>query len=298
MVERQVPHARFCEVFVPAIQRKLGASGIRWIRKREEWEAERERLRTPSLFPEREVVFLEGLGEKEAFSIVREAREYPQAFFFCLLSPDALKETFWQEFPWIVVGESKEAFFRFLETEAKRLGVTLEGDAQETLLHLVTEYELQEGDIQAFLEAFRGGRVGRGEIEAFFIQSEKVLLFRFLDALSEKNAPQALRYAYRLMDHQFPPALLVANLARRFRLLAQFYETGERRKDLLQGRELNPFEARKIEKMQQYFRPSDLPRVFATLRAADRLLKTQSVDSRLWCAILVAQITQPEQAPG
>ncbi len=297
VLERRVPQVSFQDVYVPEIRRKFGISRVSWIQKEEDWKGKREELLSPFLFPEREGVFLEGLKEETVWRIAQEASQYDKAFFF-FLAPPALKGAFWGKFPWIVVEESREAFLRFLEEEQARSGVFLEEEARETLFQLVLEHELQRGDIVDFLEKFRGERISKDTVEAFFVRNEKVLLFRFLDALGEKDTTSAIQYAYRLMDQQFPPPLLVAQIARRFRLLAQLHEVGGIQQDLWQRREINPFEARKIERMKKHFSPSDVPRVFAHLRTTDRLLKTQSIDLRLWFVLLVSGITQSERGAG
>lgn len=298
LCECRISRVYFQEMYIPKIREKLNASEVSWIRQESEWSRERQELLFPSLFRRRKVIFLEDLEKEKVFQIAREAPQYPEVFFFFLPSPEVLKEPFWQKFPWIVVEESREVFLRFLQGEEARLGLFLENDAKETLFRFVSEYELQRGDVVDFLEKFRGERVTKEEVEAFFIQSERVLLFRFLDALGEKDASSALRYAYRLIEYQFPLSLLVVHLARRFRLFAQFCEGKGVKKDLWQGKEINPFEAQKIEKMQKHFRLSDVPRIFAILRTADRLLKTQSIDPYLWCTLLVSGITQLERVPG
>lgn len=299
LCERRVSQVYFREICVPEIRKKCKALEISWVRGENEWERKRQELVSPSLFPRREVIFLEGFKEEGALKIAQEAPRYSEVFFFLVLSPtEALKEPLWRKFPRIVVEESREVFLRFLREEEARLGLAFEDEARESLFHLASEYELQRGDITDFLERFRGGQVTKDEVEAFFTQSEKVLLFRFLDALGERDTASALRYAYRLMDRQFPPSLLVAHLARRFRLFAQFCKGGETQRDLWQGKEIRPLEARKIERMKKHFAFSDVPRIFAVLRTADRLLKTQNVDSRLWCVLLVSGITRLEKESG
>ncbi|MEN3203134.1 MAG: hypothetical protein ABDK87_05330 [Atribacterota bacterium] len=299
LCERRVSQVYFREICVPEIQEKCKASGISWVHGESEWEKKRQELVSPSLFPRREVIFLEGFKEEGVLKIAQEAPRYLEVLFFLLLSPaETLKEPFWRKFPRIIVEESREVFLHFLREEEARLDLVLEDDARESLFRLASEYELQRGDIVDFLERCRGGRVTKDEVEAFFTQSEKALLFRFLDALGERNAASALRYVYRLLDQQFPPSLLVTHLARRFRLFAQFCESGETRRDLWQGKEINPLEARKIEKMKKHFTSSDVPRIFAVLRTADRILKTQSVDPRLWCVLLVSGITQLGKESG
>lgn len=297
LCECRIPRVYFQEVCIPEIRRKLGVSEVSWVRQEDEWSKEQQELLFPSLFRRKRAIFLEGLAKEKVFQIAREASRYPGTFFFFLSPPEVLQEPFWQKFPWIVVEESREVFLRFLREEETRLGLFLENEARETLFRFVSEYELQRGDVVDFLEKFRGGQITKEEVETFFTQSERILLFRFLDALGERDTSSALRYAYRLVEYQFPLSLLVVHLARRFRLFAQFCEGRGMKKDLWQGKEINPFEARKIEKMQEHFRLSDIPRIFAILRTADRLLKTQSIDPYLWCALLVSGITQPERVP-
>lgn len=293
ILELQVPRVYFQDVCTPRIREKLGVSRISWIRKKEEWEKKREELLLPSLFPEREALFLEDLREEAILEIAQEAPRYGGVFFFFLISPEMSRGASSLGLPWIVVAEDREAFFRFLKEEEARLGLTLDEETRETLFQFTLECELQRGDIEDFLEEFKGERVSRSAVEAFFMRNEKVLLFRFLDALSERDTPSALQYVYRLVEQQFPPSLLVANLARRFRLFAQLYEAKEIERDLWQGKSVNPFEAKKVERMKKHFSPSDVLSALASLRAADRLLKTQSVDLKLWCALLVVGITQP-----
>ena len=298
ILERRVNQARFENWYVPEILRKLGASRALWVRKLQEWEERAREFSLPSLFPEREVCFLDRLDEGEALHVFREASRYPEVYFFFLPGGD-LKGAGWSKVPWIVVEEDREVLQRFLQGEAARLGLSFGKGVEEHILRLFEEYELQETEIVSFLEGFRGRRVQREDVEAFFEKNEKILLFRFLDFLGERNTSLALQYAYRLVGQGFPLPLLVTHLARRFRLLAQVFEKGETQRDLWQGKEVNPFEMKKIQKMKDAFSPADIPRIFATLRMADRLLKTQSIDPRLFCVLLVTGVTQPEKPlPG
>lgn len=297
VLERKVSRAHFENWYVPKVLKKIGASRVTWVQGEEEWEGKQKEFVLPSLFSEREVLFLEDLKEVVALKIAREASRYPMLFFFFLTSGD-LKEAEWRKFPWIIVGESQEIFERFLLREAQRFGLSLKKEARELLFRLFQEYELQEAEIMDFLKEFAGGgRIEEKDIEAFFEKSERTLLFRFLDALGEKDTPCALQYAYRLVEGRFPLPLLLTHLTRRFRLLAQLYETEEEQRDLWQEKEVSSFEMKKTQKMKMYFAPSDIPRVFAALRMADRLLKTQSVDPYLWCFLLITEITGPSREP-
>ncbi|MBC7216866.1 MAG: hypothetical protein H5U36_01540, partial [Candidatus Caldatribacterium sp.] len=82
-----MPRVYFQDVCTPRIREKLGVSRISWIRKKEEWEKKREELLLPSLFPEREALFLEDLREEAILEIAQEAPRYGGVFFFFLISP-------------------------------------------------------------------------------------------------------------------------------------------------------------------------------------------------------------------
>ncbi len=297
VLERRVNRAHFEEWCIPQILEKVSTSRFSRVRNREEWEEKKRELLLPALFPEREVVFLEGIDENLALAIARESPSYPSAFFF-FLPEEELTRSDWRRFPWIVLKE-EGVFEQFLKRRLESLGLSLEDRARVRLFRLLEEYELQETDIETFLRRFRRGeRIRKEDVEVFFEKSERTLLFRFLDAVGERNTSLALQYGYRLLEEKkFPPTLFLSHLARRFRLLLQLYVVGEKRKDLWQGREVSSFEIQKVQRMQTYFSLSDIPRVFQALRMADRLLKTQSVDSQAFLLSLITEIVEPQKSP-
>ena len=65
-----------------------------------------------------------------------------------------------------------------------------------------------------------------------FEKSEKTLLFRFLDALSDRDTQLATKYFCSLQKINYPSSLLVSMIARRFRLMAQVLITGVENQDL------------------------------------------------------------------
>ncbi|MGQ9623327.1 MAG: hypothetical protein ACUVTO_07845 [Candidatus Caldatribacteriaceae bacterium] len=295
ILERRVNRARFEEWCIPQILEKVSASRFSWVRNREEWEEKRKGLLLPALFPEKEVVFLEGIDEGLALKIARESPSYSLVFFF-FLPEEELTRGDWRRFPWIVLKE-EGVFELFLKNRLQALGLFLEEEARVCLFRLLEEYELQETDIEAFLRQFRRGeRIKEKDVEVFFEQSERALLFRFLDAVGERNASLALQYGYRLLGKKFPPALFLSHLARRFRLLLQLYLVEEKRKDLWQKREISSFEMQKIQKMQAHFSLPDILRIFQALQMADRLLKTQSIDPQAFLLSLITEIVGPKKS--
>lgn len=295
ILERRVNRARFEEWCIPQLLEKVSASRFSWVRNREEWEEKKKELLLPVLFPEKEVVFLEGIDEGLALAVAGESPSYPLVFFF-FLPEGELTRSDWRRFPWIVLKE-EGIFEPFLKNRLQALGLSLEEEARIRLFRLLEEYELQETDIEAFLRQFRRGeRIKEKDVEVFFEQSERVLLFRFLDAVGERNASLALQYGYRLLKEKFPLALFLSHLARRFRLLLQLYLVEEKRKDLWQKREISPFEMQKVQRMQAHFSLSDIPRVFQALQMADRLLKTQNIDPQAFLLSLITEIVEPKKS--
>jgi len=238
-----------------------------------DWEEKKQDLCQPALFARRILLVLEEVGEKLAVEIWQERRLERDTSILYLLRDRPGKT--WQSVSTVDVSLSDR---QLLEGLIKRCGKTIHSQALGRLVRLWKEYDLKAGDIEQWAgQINREGPIQVQDVESHFEKSEKVLLFGFLDAVSEKNIDTAQRLFAGLMKLGYPPTLLLSNLARRFRLILQALETKEKEKDLWKGTKLSPFEFSKIQKTANNYDSEHISEIFRVFSQVDRHTKSQNI---------------------
>lgn len=274
VLEILVGRKYFEDQYWPQIVEKLEGGKVVRLRGKKEWEERGKEAILPSLFGERKILLLEDLEESLALKI----KNVTSPHFLVFISADWRGKKGWSDSTWIKVEESHYNWENFWKDRAKSKGILLDYRVLKSLARWSKEYDWTEEDVEQFLSQFSTGETVKMEdVEFYFERNERTLLFRFLDAIGERNRERAIFYLRSLLQIGFPPSLLLANLARRFRLLWQAQETKEEAIDLWSGRKLNPFEWKgKIIKNKDKYSSEEIKRAFEVLYQVDKTLKTQN----------------------
>lgn len=288
VLELSVGRKYFEDQYWPQVVEKLGGGKVVRIRGKKEWEERGKKAALPSLFGEQKILLLEDLEEDLALKI-KNLRS-PHFLVFISGGWRGVKE--WSDSTWIKVEETHYGWENFWKDRAKSRGILLDHRVLKSLSRWSKEYDWAEEDVEQFLSQFSEGETVKVEdIEFYFEKNERTLLFRFLDAIGERNRERAIFYLRSLLQIGFSPSLLLANLARRFRLLWQAQETKEETIDLWSGKKLNPFEWKeKIIKNKNNYSPEEIKRAFEILYQVDKILKTQNPDPETVFLGMLAQL--------
>ncbi|MCX7667420.1 MAG: hypothetical protein N2Z84_00600, partial [Atribacterota bacterium] len=288
LFELRVGRKLFEDWYLPFVVRKLKVQRVVDVTGEEEWKRVVDSLFTPSLFPEAILFVLWEIPEKVILGAKSTLTSTP--FFFLFVS-QGMDEQKWKGVPCVIVKPDEQVLRKFCSSMAQRFNVFLSRVVEEKLLHFLEIYNLGKGELEYFFSCFAGRKDITGEeIEWFFEREEKVLLFRFLDALGRREQAKTFHYLQMLWRLDFSPSWLITQIARRFRLLLQCYEGEVMTRDVWQGKNLHPFEAEKIITMKEKYSLPEVYRIFTLLRTADRLVKTQSGDSRITLTRIVGEI--------
>jgi len=243
------------------------------------------------LFPKKEILLLDGVSEALAFQIAHGKTSHPHSFFLYIVQNKLTKS--WNDIPLVQVEFTEEEFRQWIQKIAgKSLYSQLSAPVLHSLYQRWKDFDLGEEDIFSFFHHYQPltGLIPL-DVELFFEKSEKTLLFRFIDALSDRNAELATKYFFSLQKINYPPNLLVVMVARRYRLIHQILLIGVDNQDLWKKNKVSPFEIRKIKNFAKKYSPSEITNIFSLLRDLDRLSKTVHCDFSDLMLDLIAQIS-------
>lgn len=288
LFELRIGRKLFEDWYLPFMVRKLKVQRVIEVEGEEEWKKVTDSFFAPSLFPETILFVLWEVPEKVILKVKNTLASTP--FFFLFVS-QKVEEQKWNDVPCVSVKPDERVLRKFWSSMAQQFGVSLNKVAEGQLSRFLSTYNLGKHDLEYFFSCFAGKQDVTGEeVEWFFEREEKVLLFRFLDALGKREEAKTFHYLQMLWRLDFSPSGLIAQIARRFRLLLQYYEGETMARDVWQGKNLHPFEAEKIITMREHYSLPEVYRAFTLLRTADRLTKTQSTDSRITLTRIVGEI--------
>jgi len=283
---------RFWEqYYFPQIKAKFQTNIVHRVSDEKSWkEMEAERT-LPKLFPEKEIILLDAISEKDAWEIAQKKSFPAHLIFFYLMSGEPTQ-------PWpdvttmIQVGFGEREFYQWIEKVTGEKFSRLSTAVIKSLYKYWREYDLGEEDIIDFIrQAVSSPNITPLDVELFFEKSEKTLLFRFLDALSDRDSQLATNYFCSLIKINYPSNLLISMIARRYRLMAQVLITGVENQDLWKNNRINPYEIRKIKMYSKKYSPSEITNLFHSLRQMDRLLKTTNSDFSILILDFIDQIS-------
>ncbi|MDI9595840.1 MAG: hypothetical protein QM279_11540 [Atribacterota bacterium] len=278
------------QYYFPQIKTKFKTNIVYRVENEKTWkEMEAERM-LPKLFPEKEIILLDGISEKGALEITQK-KSIPDNLIFLFLNEGELTKP-WTNVTIIHVGFGEKEFYQWIGKTAGEKFSGLPAAVIKSLYKYWREYNLREEDIMGFIRQTELlPKRTPLDVELFFEKSEKTLLFRFLDALSDRDTQLATKYFCSLQKINYPSSLLVSMIARRFRLMAQVLITGVENQDLWKKNRVSPFEIRKIKTYSKKFSPSEITNLFYALRHMDRLLKTTNSDFSILMLDFIDQIS-------
>ena len=169
--------------------------------------------------------------------------------------------------------------YRFLDSEAKRLGARLGGGVPELLVELVGPdfLALSSAVEKLCLYVGEGGQVTADHVDAIVAQTRQAVIFELTDAVGEGNVPLALRSLESLRQAGEPEQRVLFMIARQIRMIwrgLEALEAGTPFAGLAGVLGVPPFVAQKVGAQAKRF---DLPSIEAAhqqIHQADKDLKS------------------------
>jgi hypothetical protein len=280
--------------YLPQLKNKFQTNIVHRVEDEKIWKEMEAKKMLPQLFPSKEIILLDGISEKGAFEIAQKKSIPAHLIFFYLTESELTKP--WSNITIIQVGFGEREFYQWIEKTAGEKFAGLSGAVIKNLYKFWIEYDLNEEDIMGFFRQSQSiSNMTPLDVELFFEKNEKTLLFRFLDALSDRDSQLATQYFCSLLKMNYPPHLLLTMITRRFRLIAQVLITGVENQDLWKKNRVSPFEIRKIKTYSKKYCPSEMTNFFASLRHMDRLIKTTNCDFSILMLDFIDQISVKTQ---
>lgn len=166
--------------------------------------------------------------------------------------------------------------------EAKRRGHALSAAAAAALADALGTDLSALDDALERLSLYVGAEqpIEEQHVEACVAHVRIESVWALVDAVGERNAPQALGAAASLLQDREPPLRILALLARQLRILAKlrfFLGTGLKPQEATQRAGAPPFKARELCAMAQRFDEAQLARAFRVIADTDVALKGSRV---------------------
>jgi DNA polymerase III subunit delta len=179
----------------------------------------------------------------------------------------------------------KEAeLFQWLTQEARSLGKTLTMAAAQRLVEVVGDNlaELSQELEKLALYAGEEKSLTPSLVNQLTTHSRTYNIFALVEALGEAGAHKRLLALGQLLDLGEPPAKILVMLARQLRLLLRFKEGAAGAGAQSGGRNLPPWNQRKLAQQAPRFSEAALRAHLFLLHHLDLQLKTSAGSPRLW----------------
>jgi DNA polymerase-3 subunit delta len=158
-----------------------------------------------------------------------------------------------------------------------------DADARQYLLKL-------DSELDKLVSYALGRRIESRDVELLVQGEESTDIFKFIDAISARDAEAASRAVRGLLARGEPPLVVLSHLARQTRLLIQTKEHPNLSPEkLAQTIGVHPFVARKLSQQANRFSIDELERTHIALLQADLAIKTGNLDDVTALDLLVAQ---------
>ena len=166
----------------------------------------------------------------------------------------------------------------FIHGEVKRRGHAISGEAAKALLDAVGEdlSALDDGIERLSLYVGPGQRIDQDAVAACISRVRGDTIWTLVDAISLRDAPQALAALSSLVGAHEPGLRILAMVARQLRMVAKMRQglaSGASPRDAAVGAGAPPFKARAMTEAARRFKLADLSRAFQIVQVADGLLK-------------------------
>lgn len=114
-------------------------------------------------------------------------------------------------------------------------------------------------------------------------------MWKFLDAVGERNKKKAIDEFKKLTTFEDNTQLLIAMITRELRILLSVFYAKENFVDLKELK-LNPYVLQKAQKKTSYFTPDLLKRLFEKLFALDYAIKSGEVEEKVGLTLFLSEI--------
>lgn len=205
-----------------------------------------------------------------------------------------------------VIDESKAMWFdaaagdtdnavKFIQAEAGRLGIRIDGDAAERFATLVGS---DKGSILQELRklaiyAGPGASPTREDVEKVVTESYEAGIFHLVDVIGLRRTGEAMEVLSDLMDRGAAPPYILAMIARQVRIIGQvreLLESGVPSGDVAKVMKESPFVIRKVLGQVRIFPKFDYARVLDQLMETDVHLKRGTMPAKLALETLIARL--------
>ncbi len=264
----------FERTYLEPLMKHFAVSRVIKIENIQEWEKKnKDLLQTPLFENNKAIVFCSEVEENAFLKIRKSLAKKPNIILVGTLKSKPKKLS---DVPQITLQNLSSA--HTLPALIRQSLPKMQSATAKKLVHYWHEANLREEDVVQFLSHFSSLKEIKPEdVETYFENEEKNILFRFLDAVIEGETEKALKYLDLLLKKGFPHSLLISNLARKLRLILQCLEKQQLEIDLWTGKKINSYELYKIVRQSNSFSPQKIKNAFRILRENDRMLKTSSV---------------------
>lgn len=244
-------------------------------------------LRTVSFLNDRKLILVRA-GDKiseDLSSLILDYIDRPIPETFLVLSApkvDARTKLFTTFAKKGVVVECKplvgDRLLSWINTEARALKKNIARDAAELLS------EFSAGDLDQILNSLErlalyvgaNNLISRNDVEEVVAEAHQKQIFAFTDAVADKNLQQALKRLSFVSEGGTPDVVVLAMIARHFRILSKAREVAGKMNDpatLAAYIGAHPFYAKNYVRQAMNFSASELKKVFGKLYRCDRDLK-------------------------
>ncbi|MCD6156416.1 MAG: hypothetical protein J7J32_05185 [Candidatus Atribacteria bacterium] len=278
----------FERTYLEALMKYFTTSRVIKIENIQEWEKKsKDLLQTPLFENNKTIVFCSEVEENAFLKIKKSLAKKPNIILIGTLKSKPKKLS---DVPQITLQNFSSA--HTLPALIRQSLLKMQPATAKKLVRYWHEASLREEDVIQFLSHFSSlQEIKPEDVETYFENEEKNILFRFLDAVIEGETEKALKYLDLLLKKGFPYSLLISNLARKLRLILQCLEKQQPQVDLWTGRKINSYELRKIGQQSSSFSPQKIKNAFRILRESDRILKTSSVPPQDILFNIVVELT-------
>jgi DNA polymerase-3 subunit delta len=196
------------------------------------------------------------------------------------------------EFPLLRGAALKKWIRDELSLEKKQI----EAEALQELLERVGEnLQLLQGELDKIVTYLgKEKTVSRALIEKLVSESSRGNIFHLVEAVSRQDVEGALDHLHKMRLQNEPPLVILAMIARQFRLLYQYLIFQEKN---LQVREIAsvlktpPFVVNKLAGQAQSYQTETLARIIATIKEYDLGIKTGRFEAHAALEKLILQLT-------
>lgn len=191
-----------------------------------------------------------------------------------------------EEFPLLKAGQ----IYHFIQEEIKKKKALIDNDAVNYLVEAIGDDLWLLNNELNILSSYTK-KITQKDAELFITSPLDENIFNFMDALSAKNTPLAIKLLHDQLDSGANEFYLLTMLFRQIKILIQVKETNG------QGLALHPFVIKKSLNQVKKFSLEKLKKLFAELTAIDQKLKSSQGSPAVLLDLFVVRMCQ-QKAPN